>query len=77
VQVELQKNGIGVGVHYPVPLHRQPAYEHLGMTDGALPITERVAARILSLPMYPELTSDHIEAVTRAVIEAVAAQPLG
>ena len=76
VQVKLQKNGIGVGVHYPIPLHRQPAYEHLGMTLGAFPITERIAASILSLPLYPELTSDHIEVVSRAVIHAVTAQPL-
>jgi len=67
LQTELNERGIAAGVHYPVPLHRQPAYQHLGIPEGALPVTEQVASRILSLPMYPELTEDQIAAVGKAV----------
>lgn len=48
----LKDNGVGTGVHYPVPIHRQPAYAEFARP---LPVTERLAGRILSLPMYPEL----------------------
>ena len=64
---KLKEQGIAAGVHYPVPLHRQPAYAHLGISDGSLPVTEQVAASIISLPMYPELTKDQIEAVVRSI----------
>ena len=46
------------GIHYPIPLHRQPAYVALGYGDVSLPHTERAAAEVLSLPMFPELTDD-------------------
>jgi dTDP-4-amino-4,6-dideoxygalactose transaminase len=74
IQARLNERGIAAGIHYPVPLHRQPAYKHLNIADGALPITERVAASIISLPMYPELIRDQIEVVSRAVIEAASAE---
>lgn len=54
----LQAKGIATGIHYPVPIHLQPACEHYGYRRGSLPITERVAERIVSLPMYPELTME-------------------
>jgi dTDP-4-amino-4,6-dideoxygalactose transaminase len=76
VQLKVQEQGIAAGVHYPVPLHRQPAYQYLGIPEGSLPVTERVAAHVLSLPMYPELTREQIDAVGRAVVEA-ARVPLG
>jgi dTDP-3-amino-3,4,6-trideoxy-alpha-D-glucose transaminase len=70
VRAELAEAGVGTGVHYPTPIHRQPAYAHLGLGEGAFPEAERSAARVLSLPMFPELTDaqvDHvIEALTRA-----------
>jgi dTDP-4-amino-4,6-dideoxygalactose transaminase len=59
--------GVGVGVHYPVPLHLQPAWRHLGQARGDLPVTEAWAAECLSLPLYPELT----EARQDRVIEVV------
>ena len=77
VQNRLQKQGIAAGIHYPVPLHRQPAYKYLNLPEGSLPVTERVAARVLSLPMYPELTEGQIEFVARAVDETVRNEPLG
>lgn len=77
VQIKLQKQGIAAGIHYPVPLHRQPAYDYLGVPEGSLPVTERVAAHVLSLPMYPELTQEQINLIGRAVVEAAPAEPLG
>ena len=63
----LRSEGIDTGVHYPVPLHRQPAYEHLGMGPGSLPVTERAAEDVLSLPMFAHLTDQQVERVIEAV----------
>jgi dTDP-4-amino-4,6-dideoxygalactose transaminase len=63
----LRAKGIGAGVHYPIPLHLQPAYRHLGYRSGDLPATERAANEVLSLPMYPELTPAQIEEVAEAI----------
>ena len=52
----LKARGVETIVHYPIPLHLQPAYKHLGYRCGDLPVTERLVDEILSLPMYPELT---------------------
>ncbi|HNS38083.1 MAG TPA: DegT/DnrJ/EryC1/StrS family aminotransferase, partial [Anaerolineaceae bacterium] len=51
----LQNQGIGAGVHYPIPLHLQPAYNQLGYKKGDLPHTELAAEQVLSLPIFPEL----------------------
>ena len=56
LQSHLGQTGIGTGIHYPIPLHQQKAYEHLGYKTGDFPVTERVAREILSLPMFPQLT---------------------
>ena len=69
-QQRLKDEGIATGVHYPVPLHLQPAYEHMKMPEGALPVTEKVAAEVVSLPMYPELTLTQLESVVDAVMTA-------
>ena len=53
----LKKAGIGTGIHYPIPLHLQKAYASLNYGLGAFPVTERAAAEILSLPMFPQLTA--------------------
>jgi dTDP-4-amino-4,6-dideoxygalactose transaminase len=55
---ELGAAGIGVGIHYPVPIHLQGAYEHLGHGPGDFPATERAADEMLSLPMHPHLTEE-------------------
>ena len=65
----LNDKGIGSGLHYPVPLHLQNAYAHLGYREGAFPVTEKVAGQLLSLPMFPELTRDQIEYVADAIKE--------
>jgi dTDP-4-amino-4,6-dideoxygalactose transaminase len=62
----LQTQGIGTAIHYPVPIHQQPAYAHL--RDRLLPNTEQAAQIILSLPMYPELTEAEIKSITRAIL---------
>lgn len=61
LQACLKESGIATGIHYPLPLHLQPAYAHLGLGKGSFPVTEAQADSILSLPMYPELAEEHIE----------------
>lgn len=55
--------GIGCGIHYPVPVHLQNAYQDLGLGRGSFPIAERCAAEFLSLPMFPEMTAAQVEEV--------------
>ena len=68
----LNAAGIGTGLHYPVPLHLQKAYAHLGYKKGDFPATERVAAEILSLPMFPTLTAEQQHAIATAISTSVA-----
>ena len=56
----LKSRGVATGIHYPIPLHLQPAYNHLEYKEGDYPVTERVSQEILSLPMYPELDENQI-----------------
>jgi dTDP-4-amino-4,6-dideoxygalactose transaminase len=63
---ELGERGIGTGIHYPVPLHMQRAYEHLGYKVGDFPVTERIAPEIVSLPMFPQLTQEQVALVVSA-----------
>jgi len=63
----LRERGIETGIHYPVPLHLQPAYQHLGYQKGDFPIAEQVANEVLSLPMFPELTRSQIEKVAESI----------
>jgi dTDP-4-amino-4,6-dideoxygalactose transaminase len=67
LQKHLAKNGIGTGIHYPVPLHLQEAYRHLQYPAGSFPVCERVASEILSLPMFPQLRPDQSQRVVREV----------
>lgn len=66
IQQRLAARGIQSGVHYPIPIHLQAAYASLGYRAGDLPITERLAERVLSLPMFAELTDDQQRAVADA-----------
>lgn len=59
--------GVATALHYPVPLHLQPAYAHLGHEAGDFPVAEAAAPRILSLPMYPELTKEQIVHVCASI----------
>jgi dTDP-4-amino-4,6-dideoxygalactose transaminase len=60
-------------IHYPIPLHRQPAFASQGPLPETLPIVEKAADEILSLPLYPELTDTQAEAVVAAVRDAARA----
>jgi len=66
----LKEKGVGVGIHYPVPLHLQPAYAHLELKKGSFPVAEKVIPQIISLPMYAELTDAMVDEAAAAVIEA-------
>lgn len=59
----LKKNGIGCSIHYPIPIHLQPAYKHLGYKKGSFSVAEKLAEKILSIPMYPELTQEQQQQV--------------
>ncbi|HEX6880710.1 MAG TPA: DegT/DnrJ/EryC1/StrS family aminotransferase [Terriglobales bacterium] len=72
LRTQLEANGIGTGIHYPVPLHLQKAYKALGMREGDLPVTERVSATILSLPMYPQLAYEQQKLVAEAIKRSLA-----
>ncbi len=65
----LQENGVPVLIHYPIPIHKQYAYIDSGFTSGPLPVTEKLAGRILSLPIYPELEESHIEYIAEKIKE--------
>jgi dTDP-4-amino-4,6-dideoxygalactose transaminase len=68
----LKEQGIGTGIHYPIPLHLQRAYQGLGYEHGDFPVTERVASGIVSLPMYPQLTAPQQARVVEQVAEFAA-----
>ena len=72
----LNAAGIHTGLHYPVPVHRQPAFAHLNLSEGTLPVAERLARRCLSLPMFPELTDEQIAYVCRHLAAFVNRQPV-
>lgn len=74
MQARLAEAGIGTGIHYPIPLHQQKAYQHLGYKAGDFPATERVAVKILSLPMFPQLKHSQQDEVVSAVKEFVGAK---
>jgi dTDP-4-amino-4,6-dideoxygalactose transaminase len=65
----LRERGVGAGIHYPVPCHLQPAFRELGYAPGDLPVTERIAGEIVSLPMYAELTAEQRVYVADAIRE--------
>ena len=72
VQQALKQVGVSTGVHYPVPLHQQPAYRYLGYKQDEFPNTAKAAKRILSLPIFPELSREQAERVVSGLMAAVA-----
>ncbi len=72
VRAKLDEVGIGTGIHYPVPIHMHAAYAHLGYKPGAFPVAERMAERILSLPIFPEITPQQVDYVVEQLAKAVA-----
>lgn len=63
----LAERGVSCGIHYPIPIHLQEAYRSLGLKRGSFPVAERCAEEFLSLPMFPELTTEQIETVAREI----------
>jgi dTDP-4-amino-4,6-dideoxygalactose transaminase len=70
VQQRLKARGIGSTVYYPVPLHLQPLYASLGGRPGELRVSERASREVLSIPMYPELTTEQVQRVAQEVRKA-------
>ena len=70
IQKKLKKQGIATGIHYPIPLHLQPAYQYLNLRRGEFPVAEGYAPQILSLPLYPELTESQLEYIAHTVTHA-------
>jgi dTDP-4-amino-4,6-dideoxygalactose transaminase len=68
LMAHLGKAGIGTGIHYPIPLHRQRAYESMGYKAGDFPFCEKIAAEIVSLPMFPNLTADQQARVVKETL---------
>lgn len=71
VQKTLAEANIQSGIHYPIPLHLQPAFKHLNYVEGRFPVSERLAPRILSLPIFPEITEEQQNHVIDTLIEAI------
>jgi dTDP-4-amino-4,6-dideoxygalactose transaminase len=76
LQKFLSKKGVGTGLHYPLPLHLQKAYSHFGYKKGDFPVAEQAAERLLSLPMFPELTNQQIDYVVKSIKEFVSKKQL-
>ena len=70
-QKRLAEEGIATGIHYPLPLHLQPAYARLNLPSGSFPVTEKLAKEIVSLPMFSELSSEDLETITKAIHRSV------
>jgi dTDP-4-amino-4,6-dideoxygalactose transaminase len=71
----LQDRGVQTGIHYPTPIHLQAAYADHGWKKGDFPVAEELASRIVSLPMFPELTTGQIDHVCEQIGEFVRTQP--
>ncbi len=71
VRAALNADGVAAGIHYPTPAHRQPAFSALGYADGSLPVSEHLAARCLSLPIFPGITEDDQRRVAGALTRAL------
>jgi dTDP-4-amino-4,6-dideoxygalactose transaminase len=70
LQERLKSAGVQTGIHYPIPIHLQPAYASLGYRVGDFPETEKQSQRVLSLPMFAELTEDQIKTVAEVVLRS-------
>jgi len=67
---DLNAAGVETGLHYPGPLHLQEAYKSLGYNKGDFPVCERLAERILSLPMFPDISREQVEFVASVIKES-------
>jgi dTDP-4-amino-4,6-dideoxygalactose transaminase len=67
LKTHLEKNGVAAGLHYPAPLHLQPALQFLGHRAGEFPNSERLAAQTVSLPLFPQMSSEDVGYVSKIV----------
>lgn len=67
----LKKKGVYCGIHYPIPLHLQPAFKYLKYRKGDFPMSEKFASNVLSLPIYPEMTDEQVETVARYLLQSI------
>ena len=74
LQERLRQAGVNTIIYYPIPIHRQPAYAELGYAPGSLPVTERLCAEVLSLPIFPELSEEQQERVIAVLREVLQPQ---
>jgi dTDP-4-amino-4,6-dideoxygalactose transaminase len=72
VREELEKRGVQTAIHYPKPLHLQEAFADLGFGCGSLPHTERACERVMSMPLFPEMSEDQVRYAAAALTEVVA-----
>jgi dTDP-4-amino-4,6-dideoxygalactose transaminase len=72
VRAELEKMGVQTAVHYPVPVHRQEAFAHLGLKPGSLIFTERACEQVLSMPLFPEMTEEQVSYAAHSLAEVAA-----
>ena len=72
IRAELERRGIQTGLHYPIPLHLQKAYKHLGYREGDFPVAERIGRECMTLPLFPEMTSQQQAAVIDGVGDVLA-----
>ena len=75
LQAHLTHTGIGTGIHYPIPLHLQEAYRHLGFQKEDFPVSEAIAEELLSLPMYPQLDIDQQGEIVQKIREFLLTRP--
>ena len=75
IRDELARRGVQTAVHYPVPVHLQKAYAHLGYKPGSLPLTERACAEVLSMPLFPEMSREQVLYAADTLAEALASVP--
>jgi len=71
LRADLESRGIATGLHYPIPLHLQKAYAHLGYSRGDFPVAERIGRECLSLPLFPEMTIRQQDAVIEAMTDCL------
>jgi dTDP-4-amino-4,6-dideoxygalactose transaminase len=76
-EAALREAGIGYGIHYPIPLHRQPAFAGRAIAPGPYPVAENAAARILSLPMFPGITHEEVAETADVLRRAVGKRAVG
>ena len=74
IRQELQSRGIHTGLHYPIPLHLQKAYKHLGLHEGQFPVAERIGRECITLPLYAEMTTAQQDHVVDALTEVLTQQ---